>query len=77
MAVKHLDRTRSFGEVFGDLPSRRYVQDGLYFDAAGEHRAEDTPDVAKPRGPGRPRKAALAEVPGSADLSGFVDFPEN
>lgn len=35
MAAK-LDKTQPFGDIFGDSEGRRYVQDGVYFDANEE-----------------------------------------
>ena len=41
-----LDKTRPYGEVFGDSPYR-YAQDGKYFDAQGNEIKEAKPDLRK------------------------------
>lgn len=33
--ARTLDRSKPYGELFGDLTGRRYEQDGAYFDAGG------------------------------------------
>ena len=42
-----LDKSRDYGEIFGDSEGRRYLQDGVYFDAMGKPVGK-SPDVPKP-----------------------------
>ena len=51
-----LDRSRGYGEIFGDAGNARYEQDGHLFDAAG-NEIESRPKR------GRPKASASDEAP--------------
>lgn len=43
-----LDRTRPYGEIFGDTGGAKYEQDGMTYDAAGEpmgNKAQAKPEA--------------------------------
>lgn len=43
-----LDRSRPFGEVFGEHPDHKYVQDGKKFDHQGDEIGGKPEKAAKP-----------------------------
>ena len=43
-----LDRSRGYGEIFGDAGNARYEQDGRLFDAAG-NEIESRPKRGRPK----------------------------
>ena len=58
-----LDKSRDYGEIFGDSEGRRYLQDGVYFDAMGKPVGK-SPDVPKASKKVQP---AVAEAPKVSD----------
>ena len=53
-----LDKSRPYGEVYGDANGVRFVQDGLQFDATGNLIGEPGQET-KPRGR-RPKAAVMS-----------------
>ena len=58
-----LDKTRDYGEIFGDSEGRRYLQDGVYFDVTGKPIGL----VASAPKVGKKAQAAVAEAPKATD----------
>lgn len=58
-----LDKSRDYGEIFGDSEGRRYLQDGTYFDAMGKPLGK-SPDAPKA---GKKAPAPAAEPAKGAD----------
>lgn len=63
-----LDRTRSFGMVYGG-GAHAYEQDGKVFDHDGVEITSEEPPVDAPRKPGRPAKTKVDDQL-SAQLEG-------
>lgn len=59
-----LDKSRSYGEIYGDANGARFVQDGALFDALGNLIGEAAQE-AKPRG----RRAKSADLSADEQLS--------
>jgi hypothetical protein len=53
--MSELDRSRAFGEIYGDEEGRRFEQDGQFFDGTGKLITSEAP---KPR-----RKPVVTETP--------------
>lgn len=62
---KKLDRTKSFGEIFGGSNEARYTQDGVLFDAHGDEIGAETVPV-KPQAKGKGKTPPKAEAPAPA-----------
>lgn len=46
--MKQLDRTKPFGEVYGDTEGKVYCQDGVYFDCNGLEHGKAPKELRKP-----------------------------
>lgn len=68
------DKSRDYGEIMGDAQGRRYVQDGIYFDAQfrplGEPVAEPVSAAEKDATVSRRRKSVSTEAQFLAQLEG-------
>lgn len=63
------DKTRDYGEIFGDAEGRRYMQDGAFFDVNGKQVgvANDAPKAA------RGKRAPAVEQPAEPTPTSQVD----
>lgn len=60
--MSKLDKSKAYGEIFGDLRGRRYEQDGRYFDAVGNEVADKAKGGVVKTQPARFEAPADAEV---------------
>ena len=59
-----LDKSRDYGEIFNDQEGRRYLQDGVFFDAAGKPvgKSPDAPKAPSKKAPAAEAPAANAQL---------------